>query len=451
MGSLSLKASVVASLPTEECHILVAVSGGVDSVVLLHVLQSLAKDYGISLSVAHFDHQIRRESSADADFVRQLCRRWGLSCYVEARDVPLLAKEQHLSLEMAGRQARRFFLQRIVGDLDADLIALAHHQDDQTETFLLRLLRGSGLSGLAAMRVLSGMWWRPLLERSRADILKYAEAHRLTWVEDESNCDPLFLRNRLRSQIIPRLVKVNPCFSSSVGRLVRQCQVEEDYWQLEVDRHFDSLVISAEDGLRLDRSSLLRCHQALRLRLIREGLRRVRGDLQSIEAIHLDTVEGLLHAARSQAQLDLPGCWVARRYDVLWICRTPPVVAKPFNLPLTPGGEVTLPDGRVIRTSIGYELEGESTVVSEFSLAELPQQLCIRNWFPGDQFEPLGMPGHKRLKRFFADNKVELEARQTTPLLLAGETILWVVGMRRSRHATARHDAGSTLRIELLN
>ncbi len=451
MGSLPLKASVVASLPKEDCHILVAVSGGVDSVVLLHVLHSLTADCGISLSVAHLDHQIRRESSADADFVRQLSRRWGLSCYIEACDVPLLAKEQHLSLEMAGRQVRRSFLQQLAGDLDADLIALAHHQDDQVETFLLRLLRGSGLSGLAAMRVLSGIWWRPLLECRRVDILQYAEAHQLTWVEDESNCDHRFLRNRLRTQIIPQLAEINPVFSSSVGRLTRQCQVEEDYWRFEVERHFDSLVISTDDGIRLDRSSLLQCHQALRLRLLREGLHRVRGDLQAIETIHLGAVEGLLYAARSQAQLDLPGCWVARRYDVLWIRQKAPVVAEPFDLSLIPGGEVALPDGRVIRTTIGDELEGESLGVAEFSLTELLPPLRIRSWQPGDQFEPLGMSGHKRLKRFFADNKVELEVRSTTPLLVAGETILWIVGMRRSRHATARHDAGSTLRVELLN
>ncbi|MFK5926843.1 MAG: tRNA lysidine(34) synthetase TilS, partial [Desulfuromusa sp.] len=311
------------------------------------------------------------------------------------------------------------------------------------------LLRGSGQAGLAAMRIHLGLWWRPLLGCSREQILDYARHHELTWVEDESNSDPAFLRNQLRSRIIPQLLKINPNFNKQVAGLTQQFQLEEDYWQEQIEQQFAELVVSRADGLRLSRIALLTIHPALRMRILREALRQIRGDLQRIETIHLQAIEGLLTGQRSQAQLDLPECWVARRYEAIWFRDVVPVLPESFDLLLPILGEVELPDGRIIRSSLQDEQEGESSNVAEFSFAELPPLLQVRSWRPGDRFEPQGMVGHKRLKRFFIDSRVELEGRLRVPLLVVDEKILWVVGMRRSRHAVAGHDSGRILRIEL--
>ncbi len=445
-----LEQSLVEALPRDTERIVVAVSGGVDSVVLLHLLQSLAESLELVLQVAHLDHQIRPESAKDATFVRDLCAQWEIPCHVEGCDVAALAEHNKISLEMAGRQARREFLQRIARDIGADLIALAHHRDDQIETFLQRLLRGSGISGLSGMAVVQGGWWRPLLGKDRQQILQYAEKHQLDWVEDESNQNVVFLRNRLRQEIIPQLREVNPDLTAGLGRLIRQIQQEEDYWAAEIEQRFPTFVISSADGLRLARKALVSAHPALRMRVLREALRRVRGDLQRIEAVHLQAIDELLCGSRSQAQCDLPRCWVARRYDSLWIRRDSPVKPEPYDLIVPLNGEVTLPDGRIVRTCAQVENEGESETVVEFALSALTQPLRVRSWHPGDQFEPLAMVGHKRLKRFFSDNRIELEARLTTPLLVSGETILWVVGLRRSRHAIANCGAGPVLRVEWL-
>ncbi|MDX2479570.1 MAG: tRNA lysidine(34) synthetase TilS [Desulfuromusa sp.] len=450
MKSSQFQQLIMDTIPPETSRLLVAVSGGVDSVVLLHLLCSLADSLTLSLQVAHLDHQLRPESVADADFVRDFCQQWRLPCHIESCNVLLLAKQERVSLEMAGRQARREFLQRIAGQVDAELIALAHHRDDQVETFLLRLLRGSGQSGLAAMRVHQGLWWRPLLSCNREQILDYARQHKLSWVEDKSNCDPIFLRNRFRTQIIPQLLEINPNFDNQVAELTGQFQLEEDYWQEQIEQNFEKLIVSNSDGLRLSRAALLTMHQALRVRLLREALRQIRGDLQKIEAVHLQAIEGVLAGQRSQAQLDLPGCWVARRYETLWLRSDAPKVAEPFDLLLPIPGELELPDGRALRISLQDEQEGESLNVSEFSLANLLQPLRVRSWQAGDRFEPFGMVGRKRLKHFFADKRVELEGRLKAPLLVSGATILWVAGMRRSRHALAGHDCGKILRIELL-
>ncbi len=450
MQLLSLQNVIIKNLPVGTRKILVAVSGGIDSVVLLHLLSSLQDAHDFVLQVAHLDHQLRSESKNDASFVGELCERLGISFHLETCDVAKLAGATKSSLEMAGRQARRVFLLRLASEYAVDSIAVAHHNDDQTETFMLRLLRGTGLSGLCSMQVRQGLWWRPLLSCSRKQIMEYAREHKLEWVEDASNRDPEFLRNRLRHQLLPQMREINPQFDISVARLTHQIQIEEDYWQQQVDGSFSTLVVSRYDGLRLDRVALLKHHPALRLRLLREALLQVRGDLQRIEAVHLHAIENLLVGSSSQCQIDLPAGWVARRYDNIWFRLEAPEVTLPFELTLKIPGEVELPDGRVMRLTVGDELMGESAQVAEYAVADLDLPLRVRGWLPGDRFLPQGMVGHKRLKRYFSDNLIELEERLRVPILVSGEQIIWLVGMRRSNVKSAGLDGGAIVRIELL-
>ncbi len=431
------------------CSLLLAVSGGVDSVVLLDLLAGYAGEFGLQLQVFHLNHQIRPESDADAEFVRRLCLGLDISCRIESVDVPAFAKKRRLSLETAGREARRELMLRLAAERDCARIVLAHHQDDQAETFLQRLLRGSGVSGLQAMRARSGLWWRPLLGFSRQQIVEHARRRQLAWVEDGSNTDTRYLRNRIRHQLLPQLCEYNPQINLRLATLSRQFQLEEDFWQQQVDRCWPQLLLSDGDGLRLSRPELLGSHPALQIRLLREGLRRLRGNLDGIEAVHLEALHGLVRAGCSQAELDLPECWVARRYEQLWLRKCPPRI-EPFDFQLRVGDSVQLPDGQVLQAELLERAAGEDLNRVEFDADGLRFPLQVRSVQPGDRFRPSGMQGRRKIKDFLIDQKVEKEQRQSLPILFDRDEVLWLAGWRRSAVAPVKAGSRKILAVRLI-
>ncbi len=433
---------------TEGTEILLAVSGGVDSVVLLDLLARSAAKFALRLQVLHLDHQIRPASRADAEFVRDLCSGLDIPCQVETVDVPALARERRLSLETAGREARREALLRYAAEQGCARILLAHHRDDQAETFLQRLLRGSGKSGLQGMAVLDGLWWRPLLDFSRQQILEYAAQRQLDWVEDASNTDTGFLRNRIRHQLLPELREYNPRITQRLTALSRQFQLEEDFWQQQIALVWPELLLADNDGLRLNRLRLLECHPALQLRLLREGLRLLRGDLRGIETVHLEALLVLLRAGRSQAELDLPQCWAARRYEQLWLRKSAPKI-EGFDLRLEIGEPLLLPDGRTLLAELQTPPVVADCGFALFDAAQVQFPLWVRGPLPGDHFRPSGMEGRRKLKNFLIDIKLEKEQRLSLPMLLGRSEILWLVGLRHSTVAQVGEDCRKILVVRL--
>lgn len=446
-----------ADLAPDSC-LLVAVSGGLDSVVLLDLLVRITQEFNYVLHVFHLDHQLRSQSCADADFVRHLCAGYGLSCRIEVADVQSEARQGGLSLEMAGRMLRRRRLLAFAETLGATRILLAHHRDDQAETFLLRLMRGTGTTGLQAMREYVSPWWRPLLGVSRQQLHDYARHRQLRWIEDQSNNDLQFLRNRVRHQLLPLMREQNPRISERLATLSRQLQQDEDYWQQQLALIWPRLVIkpSSQGGLsggcelRLDREYLLCQHPAMQVRLLRAALAQVRGNLQGINAVHLEALTGLLTAGRAQAELDLPGCWAARRYQALWLRRSAPEVL-PFDVWVYPGDSCTLPDGRRLCTQLETLSRGENSQRVEFDMDQLQFPLQLRCLHPGERFIPSGMKGHCRIKKYLIEHKIEKEQRRQLPLLLNQQQILWLVGLRRSALARVSESRQKILAVWLEN
>ena len=413
-------------------RVLVAVSGGADSVALLSLLHHVADTMGLYLEAAHLDHALRDTSCADAMFVEQLCAGLDVPLTIERRDVAEIARQRKGNLEEVARDVRRDFLERTAQARNCHLIVLGHHADDQAETFLLRLLRGAGTTGLAGMRMINESLVRPLLPFRRADLLAYLKSEEIAWREDESNLDQAFTRNRIRHHLMPVLESFNPNISSQLAGLCEQMRQDDVFWAGLVAQELARCGQWQNQDYALDRSLMLELAPALAGRVIRAALQLVRGDLRGMTAAHIADIVQLIDQGPPQGELSLPGAWVARRYESLLFCRQKPETIKSFELVLREPGTYRLPDGRLLRVSLEDRACGESHDSVEFSSVALSFPLQVRHCRPGDRFRPSGMNGTKKLQDLFVDLKLTKEDRQKSLLLLKDEEVLWVVGLRRS-------------------
>ncbi len=418
-------------------RVLCAVSGGADSVALLTLLKQLSVHGSFDLYAAHLDHRLRPESGDDANFVAALCVELQVPLFVESIDVQQLSAQRREGLEAAGRFARRRFFEKVARDQGCTSIALAHHADDQAETVLFRLARGSGLTGLAAMRHHSGLYIRPLLDFKKVELRDWLVASEIDWREDASNLDLKFSRNLIRNQILPALRQVNTETDEALCRFSRQVALEEGFWNEQVDAVLSRHLLAGQvaGSLQISVASLLTLHPALRRRVIRGIIGRLRGDLQRFESSHVDQVESLLVNPKPQVETCLPGVWAARRYELLELRLEPPEI-EPFELIIMQEGRYDLPGGDCIVVALHHASELDAgPSVSEFCAEQIRFPLTVRSVKPGDRFQPSGMAGHKRLKNYFIDNKIHREMRQKIPVVCSGETILWLVGERRCEGA----------------
>ncbi len=411
-------------------RVLVAVSGGSDSLALLELLRQLAATWPFELEVAHLDHGLRAASAAEAAFVAGCCARLGLPLETARVDVRALARERRGGLEAAARAARRTFLQEVAARRDCRVIALGHQRDDQAETVLERLLRGSAATGLAAMRPQSGPFVRPLLDCSRQQLRDYLVARGLAWREDASNADPTFTRNRIRHRLLPLLGTFNPRIEERLAGLSARLRIEEDFWEELLAAREADLASPVEDGLQLSVAALSELHPALRDRLLHRLLARVRRDRQRLLAVHVNAVGRLLDDGRPQRELHLPGVWVLRRYDRLEIRRQPPTEGGNYALSVATPGRFPLPGGMFLDVSLQPVAEGEGPWVAEFAAGQVAWPLTVRSFLPGDRIRLAG-GGRHRIKELLRAARLPREVREVLPLVVADE-VLWVPGLRRS-------------------
>ena len=429
-------------------RVLVGVSGGADSVALISLLHQTAENMDLYLEVAHLDHALRDSSRADAQFVKQLCADLGLLLTVERRDVAEAAQQRKGNLEEVARDIRRDFLETVAKDRNCQVIALGHHADDQAETFLMRLLRGSGPSGLSGMRETNKSVVRPLLSFQRKELLAYLQGEGIDWREDESNLDQRFTRNRIRHNLLPLLESYNPKINSQLVGLCELLQQDDDFWSDLVAQELAQCGSWHENNYTLDREFLLLRPSALTGRVIRAALQQVRGDLRGLTSAHIADVQKLVKAEAPQGELNLPGVWVARRYEKLLFGKQKPVANESFEVVLSAPGSYPLPNGRCLHLSLSEQALGEGPDAVEFKAGSLPFPLQVRYSQAGDRFRPSGMDGTKKLQDLFVDLKLTKEERQNILVVLKDDKILWVVGLRRSDGRRPR-DGEAVLRISL--
>ena len=427
-------------------RVLAAVSGGSDSLALLEILRQLARIWPFELTAAHLDHGLRGDSVADADFVAVCCARLGVGLETARIEVRERASELPGGLEAAARTIRRTFLRQVAERLGCRVIALGHQRDDQAETVLERLLRGSGATGLAAMRPQSGPFVRPLLECSRQQLCEFLQSQGLAWREDVSNSDPAFTRNRIRGQLLPLLATFNPRIGERLAGLSTRLALEEDFWAAQLERCEAELVRPLGDGLELAVSALAVLHPALRDRLLLRLLARVRGMRQGLLAVHVAAAVGLLESGGPQREVHLPGLRVLRRYDRLEIRSRPVATADAYVLTVTSPGRYPLPGDLVLEVSLHEAAGPQDPWTAEFAADRVAWPLVVRNPRPGDRIALPG-GGRQRLKELLRAARLSREQRSFVPLVVADE-VLWVAGLRRAPGRLPK-PGGTVLRLTL--
>jgi tRNA(Ile)-lysidine synthase len=419
-------------------HVGVAVSGGADSVCLLYVLRELAPRWNLRLTVLHLDHQLRGvESREDAAFVRGLAAMLDLPFELQETDVAALCRETGENLEQAARAARLEFFKCLTQSGFVDRIATGHTRSDQAETVLFRFLRGSGTAGLAGIRpVTDDGVVRPLLEIDRPEIEQHLRERGIAWRCDSTNASTAFARNRIRHELLPELIRDwNPAMSETLAHTADWAQAEEAYWESELARLAPSHLISLPAGVVLRIDSLAALPLALTRRLIRRAIEMAKGDLRGIGFEHLSGILELAASAEGHGRIQIPGLDIFRSFGWLRIARpgADNLHNRNYRLPLPVPGAVPLPGQTVV---VHTELF-ENTNVTESSddvyngsvglldWNRISGSLEVRNWRPGDQYQPVGHSGAEKIKVLFQEARVPLWERRHWPVVTMGEVILW--------------------------
>lgn len=415
-------------------RVLAACSGGADSMALLSLLLDLREDLSLDIVVAHFDHRLRAASAADRDFVRAFARERGLRFVEGRRDVRRHAVRRGLNLEEAARELRYAFLRRAASRAGASRIATGHTLNDQAETVLLRILRGTGLSGLAGIPVTGedGLI-RPLLEIERGDILAYLRRRGIPHREDPTNRDRRLLRNRVRHDLLPRLARdYDAAVVRHLGRLALLAQ-DEDRIMAEAGRKAFLRIAVRESGrLVLDAAKLARLPRGLARRAGREFLRAIKGDLRGFGAADVDT---LLDLGPGEARTLAGGILVRRSGDlIVRAAASGRAPAAAYRLEWDGRGEISVPGpgptfrGRFLRPGRSAPPPFDDASRAVMNAAALRFPLEIRTRRPGDRYRPLGAPGRKTLKEIFREKGIPAAGRSAWPVFVSAGEILWMPG-----------------------
>lgn len=475
------------SLLVKKDHLVIGVSGGPDSLCLLHLLVQFRSTFDLTLTIAHLNHQLRDvHSQADEAFVREIAERWQIPLRVETCEVAALAAQRKQSIEEAARQLRYAFLWRTALEVGAAKVAVGHNAGDQVETVLMHFLRGTGLAGLRGMLPLVDLAGlrlkaedvpassapvkliRPLLDISREEIEAYCQAHHLSPRQDASNQDTTFFRNRLRHELIPQLETYNPNIRQIIRRTAKVITADVEILEAELDRVWRNVVKNeTPDWLEFDLAGWANLPLALKRATLRRAIQTLRRSLRDISFEHIESAIDLIEKRETSSQATLPqALMLTMGYQSFVIGpdtmepefqeATMPQLAQNESVMVQVPGVTTLPGGRwqlttrflpgqplapeILQQAEGWEAYLDADIVSD--------TLVLRTRQPGDIFFPLGLGGHrKKINEFMIDEKIPAGRRSHIPLLVANEQVVWVCGYRPAEQARIRPNTQRVLHL----
>jgi len=426
--------------------VVVAVSGGADSVCLLHTLVCHREALGIELHLAHLNHQLRQaESDADAKYVSRLAHEMGVPATVECRDVAAYQRQTGCSLEEAAREVRYCFLDEVADAVHASRVAVGHTCDDHVETILMHLLRGSGTAGLRGLQPRSLLRYRknrsplevvrPLLEVTRQETADYCRQHNLKPRTDSSNVSPDFLRNRIRLELLPLLRTYNPGIDDALLRLAATAGDDAAYIEAQASQAWNEVSEKEKGAIHLDARLVDKLPRPIQRQLFRMAIRAIKGNLKDIEAGHIEAMVSFL-AKPAGKLLCLPeNLRLTTGYGRLVLSSD---LSYPVPLPdleknckLNVPGDIVFPGWRVRAEIVEGKFHGgEDRFSASFDLRKAGTELMVRRRQPGDRLQPLGMGQVKKLQDFMVDARIPRMWRDRVPLVCSPAQILWVVGWR---------------------
>lgn len=439
--------------------VVVAFSGGADSMALLDILANLTS-FPIQFVLAHLNHCLREdESDGDELFAMNMAEKYALPLEISRVDVKALASEQKLSLEEAGRNARRTFFLNICEKHSAVAVVLGHHRDDQAETVLLRLIRGAAGSGLTGMqpKLPGSIFVRPLLCLNRADIEEYLCKGLLPWREDSSNSDSKFMRNRIRHELLPLLRSYNPEIVECLNQTAQALAADEELLEAVVARACQRIAIISPDEISLNLKTVRHEPEALRKRLYRKTIFMLQGNLRRISAQHLAFIDRLALGDKGSGRLSLPsGVIVVKKYDSMTLTTIPEqdITGAPDLTVKACGFYKLNPDQALVIDKINalpadWLDSGNNTIFVDSGQVSFPWVIrCFRD---GDRIIPFGMKGRKKLQDIFVDKKIPYAVRKTIPLLLCQGEIFWIGGVQIAEKIRIGESSGNLLRLRLIS
>ncbi len=439
--------------------LVVAVSGGADSVCLLHILANL--QLKLELHIAHLNHQLRgADSDADAAYVAGLARKLKIPSTIEKRDVKGYQAEQRLSLEEAAREVRYRFLAELAKSIGAERVAAGHTKDDHIETILMHLIRGSGTRGMRGLQP-STLWQsgneslvivRPLLEISHQETEEYCRQHNITPRLDASNLSLSPLRNRVRQQLMPLLESYNPAVAEALLRTGRIADDDITFLDEQVARLWDKVIQQEEKTIIIDKAAFQPLPPALKRYLLRAAVEKLLGSAKDVEMRHIEEMMSLTTKPAGK-KLSLPGgLTFAIEYEryllTLDMSTLSPLPQLKGEFPLNIPGETLFPGWRVEVAIVERgEMSDEDDFTAHLDLAKSGDRLTVRTRKRGDRFQPLGLSQPKKLGEFMIDAKIPQAWRGRVPLVCSGEQILWVVGWHLDERAKVGEDTKRVLRL----
>jgi tRNA(Ile)-lysidine synthase len=437
--------------------VIVAVSGGPDSICLLHVLNELKDELGVTLVGAHVNHCLRgAEADKDEEYAKQTCESLNIDFYSKKVDIHRISAEKNISCEMAGREVRYEFFKELTIKLNANKIALAHNANDQAETILMRIMRGTGIEGMVGIKpVRDKIYVRPILHLSRSEIEKYCEGNNISARIDKSNLENIYARNKVRLELIPYIEEnFNKDIIKTLNRLSDIVKKDNDYLEGISIKEYKKHCEICDKRVIINKEAFLE-HEAIVSRIVRNALVDMNGNLNNFEKIHISSIISLQKCETGKTIM-LPQNIVAENcYGNIHICiniKAAEANDNQYSLNINEGNFIPSLN-KVVKIDVKAKMQLKKAEVNDyikyFDYDKINVPIILRYRKDGDRFMPLGMKGNKKLKDLFMDLKIPKGKRNEIPLICFGDDIGWVVGYRVSEKFKVSKDTKNILQIRI--